>query len=86
MGGTVAASRENCVDSAQVAAQFRQFSSLTPERLRGQRWLHPFTELARREARVRRRLEFSLAESDSGRSIGEKRWFEQFTPGAVEGR
>jgi AraC-like DNA-binding protein len=51
-------------DQSHMIAEFRQFSSLTPERLRQQRWFHPFIELARRRARVRRRLALPVAQSD----------------------
>lgn len=51
-----AAAELGYADQSHMIAEFRQFSSLTPERLRRQGWFHPFIELARRRARVRRRL------------------------------
>jgi AraC-like DNA-binding protein len=35
-------------DQSHMIAEFRQFSSLTPEALRSGRWFHPFIERARR--------------------------------------
>jgi AraC-like DNA-binding protein len=40
-------------DQSHMVAEFRSFSSLTPERLRKQGWFHPFIELARRRASSR---------------------------------
>jgi AraC-like DNA-binding protein len=39
-------------DQSHMIAEFRRFSSLTPERLRRQGWFHPFIELARRRGPV----------------------------------
>jgi AraC-like DNA-binding protein len=39
-------------DQSHMIAEFRRFSSLTPERLRRQGWFHPFIELARRRGAV----------------------------------
>jgi len=43
-------------DQSHLIGEFRQFSSLTPERLRQQGWFHPFIELARRRGRGRQGL------------------------------
>jgi AraC-like DNA-binding protein len=51
-------------DQSHMIAEFRQFSSLTPESFRRQEWFHPFIELARRRARVPRRLAFDRVEPD----------------------
>jgi AraC-like DNA-binding protein len=40
-------------DQSHLIAEFREFSSLTPERLRQHGWFHPFIELARRRGRCR---------------------------------
>jgi AraC-like DNA-binding protein len=39
-------------DQSHMIAEFREFSSLTPEGLRRRQWFHPFIELARRRARM----------------------------------
>jgi AraC-like DNA-binding protein len=46
------AARTGYADQSHMIAEFRRFSSLTPEGLRRQGWFHPFIELARRRWQV----------------------------------